>query len=223
MTRTISAAGGCQNLNRNNEPGHLFQDSAVSASQPQSVTHWIAELRDGDEQAATALWRRFESRVKGMARVKLRSTPSRLGDDDDLAQVVFAAVFDGIRKGRFHELNNREDLWQVLAMVTARRAIDLWRKADASRETGESGMFEQTTARLRNMQQVVAAVTDEQLADSIGIAGSELLSSLEPKLRQVALLRFEGFSNEEVASHIGRSVKTVERYLQMIRTSWTSP
>jgi DNA-directed RNA polymerase specialized sigma24 family protein len=39
-------------------------------------------------------------------------------------------------------------------------------------------------------------------------------------LRQVALLRLEGYSNAEIAHRLGRHEGTVERKLQMIREIW---
>ena len=40
--------------------------------------------------------------------------------------------------------------------------------------------------------------------------------------RNVARLRFEGFSNEEIAKQLEISVRSVERKLKVIREIWTS-
>jgi len=39
-------------------------------------------------------------------------------------------------------------------------------------------------------------------------------------LREVALLRMEGYSNEEIAQKFDTSVRSVERKLQIIRETW---
>ena len=47
-----------------------------------------------------------------------------------------------------------------------------------------------------------------------------LLQCLEPDLQGLALAKMEGFSNEELTQRTGRSLRTVERRLQLIRRKW---
>ena len=42
----------------------------------------------------------------------------------------------------------------------------------------------------------------------------------DDELRQIALHKLEGYTNEEIARKIGRAVPTVERRLRLIRESW---
>jgi DNA-directed RNA polymerase specialized sigma24 family protein len=42
----------------------------------------------------------------------------------------------------------------------------------------------------------------------------------DQELRRIALTKLEGYSNEEIAVEIGRSLPTVERRLKMIREIW---
>ena len=44
----------------------------------------------------------------------------------------------------------------------------------------------------------------------------------DQSLRDVASLRFEGYSNEEIAKETGISLRSVERKLKVIRQIWTS-
>lgn len=197
-------------------------------SDSHSVTGWIAEFREGDEDAAQMIWSRFRGRVEAMASKRLGKVPPKLGDAEDLTQVVFAAVFDGVKNDRFRKLESREDLWQILALVTARRAANLYRKSASMKETGESalvmpGYLSPGRKLAHDCYQAMQSISDEGLTDSIQFASKELLGGLEPQLREVALLRFKGYSNNEVAKQIGKSVKTVERYLKMIRHYWEQP
>ena len=41
-------------------------------------------------------------------------------------------------------------------------------------------------------------------------------------VRELALARMEGYSNEEIAQRLGCSVRTVERRLHLVRTKWQS-
>lgn len=42
----------------------------------------------------------------------------------------------------------------------------------------------------------------------------------DEELSQIALLRLEGYSNEEMAQQLGRSVRSIERKLNTIRAIW---
>jgi len=46
----------------------------------------------------------------------------------------------------------------------------------------------------------------------------DVLSDAE--LREVAVKKVEGFTNEEIAAQLGRSLATIERKLQLIRHIW---
>ncbi len=43
-----------------------------------------------------------------------------------------------------------------------------------------------------------------------------------PTLRSIAVLRMEGYSNDEIASRNDCSISTVERKLRLIRREWSS-
>jgi DNA-directed RNA polymerase specialized sigma24 family protein len=47
-----------------------------------------------------------------------------------------------------------------------------------------------------------------------------LLQRLEPDLQTLVLAKMEGYSNEELAQRTGRSLRTVERRLHLIRRKW---
>jgi len=87
-------------------------------NQTHSITAWITEVQAGDPAAAEAIWTRFVGRVEAMSRAKLSNLPARFGDQADLAQTVFAAVFKGLQEQRFRQMESRDDLWQALALVT---------------------------------------------------------------------------------------------------------
>jgi DNA-directed RNA polymerase specialized sigma24 family protein len=47
-----------------------------------------------------------------------------------------------------------------------------------------------------------------------------LFDRLPQDLRTLALAKMEGYSNEEIAQRLGCSVRTVERRLHLVRTTW---
>lgn len=175
------------------------------------ITYWISQLKEGDQIAAKQLWEQYFSRVCRFADKRLRQTSGRVSDEEDVALSALHALCKGAREGRFRKLENRDDLWQLLVVITSRKATDQFRKTTRRKEVGESAMGIGVD--------LVANATPESV-DTLASTCAELLPRLEGKLLEVAMLKLEGYTNEEIAERRNRSVKTVERYLKMIRAEW---
>lgn len=68
---------------------------------------------------------------------------------------------------------------------------------------------------------VVGSEPTPEFAAEMIEAVDQLFNLLDDQeLRQIALMKLEGYSNEEIAVEIGRSLPTVERRLKMIRQIW---
>ena len=119
---------------------YAINSRAQTMSPEGSVTNWIEQLKAGDQQAAQNLWERYVQRLLELARRKLGHAPRRAADEDDVVQSAFANLFLGVREGRFPKLDDRQDLWQVLVLLTDRRVTDQLRRAGRRRdmEIGES-------------------------------------------------------------------------------------
>ena len=91
-------------------------------SSPGSVTVWIAALRQGDSLAAQRLWEGYFRRLVGLARQKLLGRPRAAADEEDVALSAFTSFCQGAQAGRFPRLADRDNLWQVLVLLTARKA-----------------------------------------------------------------------------------------------------
>jgi hypothetical protein len=96
-----------------------------------SVTHWIDDLKDGDHAAAHHLWGLYFHRLVGLARVRLGKSPRPAvdADEEDVALSAFHNLCQGAARGRFDRLGDRDDLWRLLVVITARKAADqkkLW-------------------------------------------------------------------------------------------------
>ncbi len=71
-----------------------------------------------------------------MASRKLGDLPRRVADEEDVVLSAFHDFLRGVEEGRFTRLDDREDLWQVLVMLTERKAIGLRRKTQAEKRGG---------------------------------------------------------------------------------------
>src|SRR6516162_145511 len=96
-------------------------------SSPGSVTAWIAQLRAGDAAAAQPLWEGYYRRLVGLARQRLLGRPRAAADEEDVALSAFDSFCRGAEQGRFPRLADRDNLWQLLVTITARKALQLIR------------------------------------------------------------------------------------------------
>ena len=91
----------------------------------ESVTIWLSGLKAGRSDAAGKIWHRYVEQLVRHARRKLGRSPRRAADEEDVVLSAFDGFLKGVDDGRFLKLNDRHDLWQVLVMLTERRAIAL--------------------------------------------------------------------------------------------------
>src|SRR6516225_1437874 len=90
-----------------------------------SVTLWIAQLKAGAGGAAQRLWDKYLGPLAGRARRRLAGVPRRAADEQDVALSAFDSFCRAAQQGRFARLNDRDDLWQLLAVIADRKAWDL--------------------------------------------------------------------------------------------------
>lgn len=199
----------------------------VSAlNEPHSVSQLIQQLEAGESRAAKEIWDRFLYRLIGLARKRLQQIPRRAFDEEDVAVSAFNAFFQGVEDHRFQKLEDRDDLWQVLAMLTERKAIGLMRhelaeKRGGAMNRGES-VFENLIAESSgaNGLQGVADPSPHAIDDfTDGVR--EMIDSLSDETeREIAMLKLQGFTNKEIAKQIEISLRAVERKLGLIRMQW---
>lgn len=178
-----------------------------------SVTVWLELLKSGDAAAAKPLWDAYFARLVSLARGRLRTAPRALADEEDVALAAFDSFCRGAEMGRFPCLDDRDDLWQVLFVLTTRKAVGLIRHQTRDKRGGgrvaphDAGMVP------------AAGPTPEEAAE-VADECARLLARLGPGLRDVAVWKMEGYTNAEIAGKLGRSVPTVERKLATIRDLW---
>ena len=95
-----------------------------------SVTHWIGDLKAGDQRAVQPLWDRYFGQLVERARAELCAlrSPMAVSDEEDVALSAFHSLYEGMRQGRFPRLDDRDDLWRLLVHLTACKALDRHRQ-----------------------------------------------------------------------------------------------
>jgi DNA-directed RNA polymerase specialized sigma24 family protein len=190
-----------------------------------SVTRWIAALRGGEaDDAARRLWDRYFDRLVGLARARLRSAPRGPDDEEDAALSAFESLCRGVAQGRFERLSNRDELWRLLATITARKAADRIeregrQKRGGGRVRGEAELVGKDGAEL---DRLADSGPDPAFVAMMGEEVRRLFDSLpDESLRLIALLRLEGYTTEEIASSLDCAARSVNRKLERIRLLWS--
>jgi DNA-directed RNA polymerase specialized sigma24 family protein len=202
-------------------------------SSPGSVTEWIGQLKAGDQNVAQKLWEGYFQRMVCLARKKLQGTPRRAADEEDVALSAFDSFCRGAEQGRFSRLEDRHDLWQLLFLLTTRKALDLRqhegrKKRGGGEVRGESALMTQggpgdlAGTREAALNQVIGQEPSPELAAVMAEECQRLLTGLgDRQLRQVALWKMEGFTTEEIAAKLDCAPRTIDRKLQVIRNLWS--
>ncbi len=156
-------------------------------------------------------------------RKKLQSTSRRVADEEDAALSAFDSFCRRAEQGQFPDLKDRDGLWALLVILTARKAADLIKhhtrdKRGGGDVGGDSALSPAGDGGAAGLDGLAG---DEPTPEEAALLAEELESLLgrlrEPKLRQVAVWKLEGFSNAEIAQKQSCSTPTIERRLAIIR------
>jgi DNA-directed RNA polymerase specialized sigma24 family protein len=195
----------------------------TSTSAPGSVTALVERVKAGDHEAVRLLWQRYFPRLVALARQKLQAVPRRVADEEDAALSAFDSFCRRAEKGQFPDLKDRDSLWALLVVLTARKAADLVKHQHREKRGG--GMVHGDSALQPAEDSGPGGFddleSDEPTPEEAAILAEEVENLLgrlrEPALRQVAVWKLEGYTNVEIAQRQGCSLPTVERRLAIIR------
>jgi RNA polymerase sigma factor (sigma-70 family) len=193
-----------------------------------SVTRWITALKGGDAAAAQPLWERYYRRLVSLARQKLQSARRRGADEEDVVQNAFHSFFQGVARGRFPQLHDRDNLWRLLVVITARKALDQIAREYSKRRGGGTVQGESwiSSGHPRWDEAAIDQVVGEEPTPAFAAQVAEqyhrLLDLLgDASLRRVAVWKMEGLTNDEIADRLDCSRRTVARKLETIRIIWS--
>jgi DNA-directed RNA polymerase specialized sigma24 family protein len=186
-----------------------------------SVTHWIHLLQDGDHAAAQALWERYFVQLESVARGRLRGATLAIADAEDVALSAFDSLFRALEGGRLPQLRDRDNLFRLLIVITARKVAHLLRDQRRQKRGGERSKLSSGGDPSVDLEQVIGHAPTPEFALQVVEEADRLLGRLpDSGLQQVAIWKMEGYTNAEIAAKLGCAPRTVDRKLRLIRHLW---
>ncbi len=189
------------------------------------VTRWLRSLEAGDAEAADKLCRHYFEDLVRHARARLRNAPWAVSDEEDAALSAFDSFCRGATRGCYPRLHDRKDLWRLLVVITERKAIDQTQRERRQKRDGGKvlGMPDGTVADTMKgaVERAECPEPTPEFAAMVSDECRRLFAMLrDESLREVARLKMEGYTSEEVAERLGCSPRSVARKLELIRRTW---
>ncbi|WP_422927853.1 ECF-type sigma factor [Singulisphaera sp. PoT] len=171
----------------------------------------LERYRDGDDQAAEALFARYFERLTALARSRLAPRLARRTDPEDIVLSVYRSFFVEARQGRY-TLSRGGDLWRLLASITRHKLLRQVRHQTAERRSVD---LERPLASDDLLAHEAGPTAEEAiiLADEL----EQIFSHASEFERRVLELRLQGLLISEIAEDTGRSERSVRRALAQIR------
>ena len=189
-----------------------------------SITSWLNALRRGDSDAARKLWGHYFKQVLRLARRNLAGRNRATAvDEEDVAAGVLGGLLVKLREGGYRDLGNRNELWQLLVVITIRQAALVARRENAQkRGRGRVTLESELTASGRfRLDDLIGHDLSDTLPELMSERCRVLIDALQdPELEQIALWKPAGHTNDEIADKLDCTRATIQRKLRLIRKIW---
>jgi RNA polymerase sigma factor (sigma-70 family) len=173
----------------------------------------LDRIRDGDEEAARELLRRYEAQVRLVVRRQLPRLLRSRFDSLDFLQSVWGSFFRRMQAGP-SEFEDPRNLVAFLARAAKNKVIDEYRRASSRKQDVR---LEETLWEGDRPRELVARTdTPSQIAEADEAFG-RLRDQLPEDRRLILGLKAEGLTNREIGDRLKISERTVRRALEELR------
>ena len=178
---------------------------------PEDSRELLERYQRGDATAADVIFDRYTNRLLALARSRLSPKLARRVDADDVVQSTYRSFFAHAREGEFVAAGDG-DLWRLLAAITLHKLSRQSQRHRAAKRSLDREVPGQCDAA-----DALANLADREPSPADVVAAVEelhwLMSQFGPIQRRAMELRLQDLTAEEIAVAIGRSERTVRRWL----------
>lgn len=187
------------------------------------VTKWIELARAGSDEAVGELWRHYFAKLTRLARNRMALLSRGVYDEEDAALSAMHSFFRGARDGRFPQLNDRDNLWRLLVVITSRK-VSGRRQIEGAQKRGGSANEDSTPIVTYSQPDMLEVIGREPTPDFVAEMFDDLQARLQllpdQTLRRIALLTMDGLTQTEIATALNCTVRTIRRKQDAIRAVW---
>lgn len=187
-----------------------------------SITQLVDRLSAGDRAAADRLVQLFLPRLVALAAKTLSSGAVRFAGPEDAVQSALLSFWNGAQRGAFEQPLHRDQLWNLLGLITVCKVRKQLRRERAKKRGGGRVLAEGDLAAVNANGNALRL--DELLAEmpaqDFDLHCDELLARLDDDLRQIAVLRLLGYSTAEIAGQLNCTQRKVQRKLALVGLHW---
>lgn len=178
---------------------------------------WYERYEAGDAAACDDLVDACYERLLQVARRRLNVLPPSVADAEGAVISALRSFFSGVDGQRFTRLDDRDNLWRVLATITSRKAVRQLRQH--WKQSGEGDRID----RAVDVQRLLSA---KPLPDDEAVFREECERCLDllpdDRLRQVALLVLQGCDTRDISDRLAIHIRSVQRKVRLIESIWLS-
>ena len=184
------------------------------------VTVWIKGLRQSDPASAEKIWKHFVKKLLAATRGRIAATSRGRYDEEDAAQSAFLSLCNGMMDGRFPHVEDRNSLWHLLLQITSRK-ISARHRYDRRKQRNVSRSVQESVFADEGLDTLPSGEPSPEFSAHFQETCDEMFAGLDGEnLKQVGLLKMEGYTDSEVADKLNCSRRTVQRRLEVIRRNW---
>ena len=178
----------------------------------------MKRVEAGDGDAEMCLWDAFHQKLLSHVenRIRRRGVPTGMMDEEAITLSALESVFKCAKEGRLRDIDDWTELSRLVYAMTNRKFVDHWRRATKIRsQPGKliEALSDNSDPASNDDQPFDPVAFDEELDHLLRVLPDDIH-------RQIAVMKLAGYSLEEIAERIGRSVPTVSRKWSIIRRMW---
>ncbi len=174
-----------------------------------TTQRWVNAFKQSDDTAIGEFWKEHEARLKRIAARYISVPLKQRIDEQDIAQTAFR-TFARRMNEQDYEFDNRDDIANLLFAIAANKAKEKARYHLRQKRGVDQEVYLSHLANLDRAE----PTPDEQVAFNEIF---ELIGAFAEDEQKIIQLRMEGHSQQNIATQLRCSERTVRRKLKVIQ------